>query len=114
MMRAATLLGARSAGAMRARPIGPPTRRGRAAWSGRGRLLAALLAVVSTACSLSQPAPVKNAFLLETERVADPGGSSFPGVLLVGDFDVAPSFAGRSMVYRFDEHRYEADFYNEF
>lgn len=78
-------------------------------------LLSLWLGVVSTGCTLTAPTPARSAFLpqLDVARVAS-SEAPLPGLLLVGTFSVAEAFAGKSMVYRFAEHRYEADFYNEF
>jgi hypothetical protein len=74
-------------------------------------LLAA--AVVTAGCSLTRPAPVKQTYLLEAPRALETAAVALDGTLRVGVFGVAPAFAGKPMVYRFDEHRYEADYYNE-
>lgn len=80
------------------------------------RLLAAALlaaAALAAGCSLTRPAPVKQAFLLEAQRPLESAAPAIDGTLRVGVFAAAPAFAGKPMVYRFDEHRYDADFYNE-
>jgi cholesterol transport system auxiliary component len=73
----------------------------------------ALLLLVQ-ACTLNQPAPVKHAYLLEASRAQSAGKPPHDEALFVATFRVAEPFAGKGMVYRFDEYRYEADFYNEF
>src|SRR5262245_57240700 len=73
-----------------------------------------LLAVSTSGCLLSRPAPVRNTYLLELNPGQPTSDTSLPGVLLVGGFEVAQPFAAKEMVYRFDEYRYDSDFYNEF
>ena len=80
------------------------------------RLLAAALlatAALAASCSLTRPAPVKHTYLLEAPRALEMAAPSIEGTLRVDVFGTAPAFAGKPMVYRFDEHRYDADFYNE-
>jgi ABC-type uncharacterized transport system auxiliary subunit len=60
-----------------------------------------------------KPGAVRQTFLVDPRAVSQPG-TALPGVLLVGGFDVVEAFAGKQMVYRFDEHRYQSDYYNEF
>src|SRR5581483_6782919 len=75
----------------------------------------ALLAVVMAACTLSRPVPPKHTWLLDTARPqTSQEQPPLPGVLVVGSVNVAEAFAGRPMVYRFGENRYESDYYNEF
>jgi len=77
--------------------------------------LLALTILACTACSLNTPAPARNTFLPRPDLSrATVQGESLPGLLLVNVFAVAEAFAGKPMVYRFDENRYETDFYNEF
>jgi hypothetical protein len=81
----------------------------------RTLLASALVAAAALAagCSFTRPAPVKQAYLLEAQRAPEAAPPAFDGTLRVGMFGTAPAFAGEPMVYRFDEHRYDADFYNE-
>jgi cholesterol transport system auxiliary component len=65
-------------------------------------------------CTLNQPAAVKHTYLLETSRAQATGEPAHPDTLLLATFRVAEPFAGKGMVYRLDEYRYESDFYNEF
>jgi len=81
--------------------------------SGAGVLALALI-VLMQGCTLNQPAPVKHTYLLETSRAQAVGKPAHADALLVAAFRVAEPFAGKGMVYRFDEYRYESDFYNEF
>lgn len=60
-----------------------------------------------------KPEAPRQTFLLDLPA-PQPGGSPLPGVLLVDALDVVEAFGGRQMVYRFGEHRYQSDFYNEF
>jgi uncharacterized lipoprotein YmbA len=75
----------------------------------------ACLALICLAgCGMgSKPGAVRQTFLLEVPAPAQPG-TPLPGTLLVGGVDVVAAFAGKQMVYRFEEHRYQSDFYNEF
>jgi cholesterol transport system auxiliary component len=77
-------------------------------------LLASLLCAMLAACSLTRPAPVKHTWLIDAQRSVTPAESPLPGLLLVDSVVVAEAFAGKPMVYRFEDHRYESDFYNEF
>lgn len=73
------------------------------------------LALGVSGCSLNTPTPPRSTFLPRPalER-ASAQAVPLPGLLLVNVFSVAEAFAGKPMVYRFDEHRYETDFYNQF
>jgi len=75
--------------------------------------LALLVAVFATACSVSRPPLVKQTYLLQVERNGAPGQAT-GATLRVGNFSVASPFEGKGLVYRLDDTRYEADFYNEF
>lgn len=80
------------------------------------RLLATAVlagAAVSAGCALTRPAPVKQTYLLEAPRASETAAPTIEGTLRVGVFGAAPAFSGKPMVYRFEEHRYDADFYNE-
>jgi cholesterol transport system auxiliary component len=72
----------------------------------------ALLCLVG--CGMgSKPGEVRQTFLLQVSTPAQTG-APLPGVLLVAGMDVSEAFAGKQMVYRFEEHRYQSDYYNEF
>lgn len=74
-----------------------------------------VLIALCAACSLTKPAPVKNTWLIDAPRPANaPRQAPLPGILLVDTASVAEAFAGKPMVYRFEAHRYESDYYNEF
>jgi cholesterol transport system auxiliary component len=72
-----------------------------------------LLSGCLTGCKLTQPAPVKQAFLLHVAQVQATRPRQ-AGALQVGRFRVAAPFEGKGLVYRTGELRYESDFYNEF
>ena len=78
----------------------------------RGTALATL--ALLTACAASQPATPKRAYLLEAARTADQTVVAHPGLLYVASLRVAEPFAGKGMVYRFDEYRYESDYYHQY
>ncbi|MEO7404580.1 MAG: hypothetical protein ABIU95_13010 [Burkholderiales bacterium] len=86
------------------------------------RLLTALAAsVMLAACSITQPAPIKQTFLLDppasssaTSTAATTSLPGHPHLLRVNRFVVAQPFDGRALVYRIGDHRFETDFYNEF
>ena len=72
----------------------------------------ALLCLAGCSVNGRQSTP-RQSFLLDLSAPAL-AGDALPGVLLVGPFDVADAFSGKQMVYRFEEHRYQSDYYNEF
>jgi cholesterol transport system auxiliary component len=76
-------------------------------------LLLALL-LFGAGCSLSRPALVKHYYLLDVAPKPAEPPPAHPETVKVTNFEVAPPFADRSLVYRVDQGRYEADFYNEF
>jgi cholesterol transport system auxiliary component len=79
------------------------------------RNTAALFVVLTIgACSITRPPPVKQTFLLQVDAAAAPSPAPRPGSLKVTTFRVAPQFEGKGLVYRTDDLRFEADFYNEF
>jgi len=85
------------------------------AFSSTARRLAALVALpLIAACAATQPAAPRSTYLLEAVRTAEPLSVAHPGSLSVALFRVAEPFAGKGMVYRFDEYRYEADFYHQY
>jgi len=73
-----------------------------------------LLVVLVDGCSLRQPAPVKQSFLIQATR-AQPARTP-PGqtVLSVRALQVAAPFDARAFVYRRSELNYQPDFYHEF
>jgi ABC-type uncharacterized transport system auxiliary subunit len=70
-------------------------------------------AVALASCSFSRPTPVKRTFLLEP---ASPPMASVQKLvsLRVGVVNVAAPYRGKAFVYRQDELKFEADYYNEF
>jgi cholesterol transport system auxiliary component len=72
----------------------------------------ALLCLAGCGMNGKQTTP-RQTYLLDLSAPA-PGAAALPGVLLVGAFDVADAFSGKQMVYRFQEYRYQSDYYNEF
>lgn len=80
----------------------------------RRRAIVSALALLSAACSLSRPAPVKSTYLLEppapTARNPTPGAAT----LKIEAVTVAAPFRGRTLIYRESDSKYEADFYEEF
>lgn len=79
------------------------------------RMRAFVLASLVAGCSFTQPAVVKQTYLLDAAPPAAAAtGTTKPVALKLGVFNVAPQFAGKALVYRTGESRYEADFYNEF
>jgi ABC-type uncharacterized transport system auxiliary subunit len=82
-----------------------------------GRAIGALgviaFAAALASCSLTRQAPVKRTFLLEP---ASPPTASVQKLvsLRIGVVNVAAPYRGKAFVYRQDELKFEADFYNEF
>jgi len=77
-------------------------------------LVAAWLgALLVGGCSLGQPPPAKELFLLQPgEAAASPAPRA--GALKIGSFGVVAPFEGRGLVYRTSEVNYASDFYNEY
>ena len=65
-------------------------------------------------CSLRQPNPSKQSFLLEPVRAGEARAESSPVQLRLRNIQVAAPFEGKGFVYRTSELGYKADFYNEF
>ena len=79
------------------------------------RLGALLLAgLIMQGCSLKQPNPAKQSFLLEPVRAGEARADSSPVQLRIRNLQVAAPFEGKGFVYRTSELGYKADFYNEF
>lgn len=89
----------------------PPPRSAR---SGKfGVVVLIMAAAMLTACSFTRPSPVKRTYLLEP--MAPPAAAAQkPITLRIGALAVAAPFRGRQLVYRYDDLKYEADFYSEF
>ena len=73
--------------------------------------LAAL--AVTSGCSLTRSAPVRDSFLLDPTWPS-PAAQSRPGSLRMGSVTVAAPFRGRSFVVRATDLKYDTDFYHEF
>ena len=78
-----------------------------------GALALIAFSAALASCSFSRPAPVKRTFLLEP---APPPMASVQklAALRVGVVNVAAPYRGKAFVYRQDELRFDADYYNEF
>ena len=78
----------------------------------RARLsLVLVLALSLVACAVGRSTPPTATYMIETP----PPELSMPRCperLSLGRISVVPAFAGRALVYRLDEARYAADFYN--
>lgn len=76
-----------------------------------------LLLVATAGCSLMQPAVVKQKFLLPAVPPAGPAAAAapvVPALARVNLIGVAVPFAATNLIYRRDDLRYEADFYDEY
>lgn len=80
---------------------------------GAGALALFMIAALLASCSLSRPSPVKRTFLLDPAMPAALAAPR-PVAVRVGVVNVAAPFRGKAFVYRQDELKYEADYYNEF
>jgi cholesterol transport system auxiliary component len=74
------------------------------------------LVLIASGCGLglNRPAPVKNYFLLEPAAQPSTAAPAYPFALKVTNFEVAPPYQERALVYRLGEQRYDSDFYNQF
>lgn len=64
-------------------------------------------------CAIQRPAVRVRSYLLAPPDPATAHDAAARS-LYVAPFNIPPQFEGKPLVYRFDEVRYEADFYNEF
>jgi cholesterol transport system auxiliary component len=78
----------------------------------RRRALLSLSALMAGGCS--RPPVIKSTYVLEASKPPAAGGTARPQSLRVGAINVAAPFAGRQLVYRVSDIKYESDFYNEF
>jgi cholesterol transport system auxiliary component len=81
----------------------------------RNAVLFMLAVVLASGCGgLSKPTPPKQGFLLGVERPeAAASGPAIDATLKVLPFAVTAPYNLKSMVYREDDVRYDADYYNE-
>jgi cholesterol transport system auxiliary component len=78
------------------------------------RLLAMMASVlVLSACAIGKPTPQATTYGLEPPPPALAAARQ-PQRLRMGKVRVAPAFAGKPLVFRLDDVRYAADFYNAF
>jgi uncharacterized lipoprotein YmbA len=78
-----------------------------------GAVALIMVAAMLTACTLTRPSPVKRTYLLEPTALPV-AATQKPLTLRIGALAVAAPFRGRQLVYRYDDLKYEADFYSEF
>ncbi|HTT40928.1 MAG TPA: ABC-type transport auxiliary lipoprotein family protein [Burkholderiales bacterium] len=71
----------------------------------------ALLALA--ACSIGDPAPHTTTYVVEPPAPT-PGATRCAEALRMGNVRVAPAFASNALVYRMDDVKFTADFYNAF
>jgi uncharacterized lipoprotein YmbA len=95
---------------MKPSPCSPPRN---PRWGKSGVIFVIMAAAILASCSFTRPSPVKRTYLLEP--VAPPAATAQkPVTLRIGALAVAAPFRGRQLVYRYDDLKYEADFYSEF
>lgn len=80
----------------------------------RRQAIVSTLALLTAACSLSRPSPVKSTYLLEPPAPAARSSAAGQATLKVETITVAAPFRARTLVYREGDLKYEADFYEEF
>lgn len=74
---------------------------------------AACAALLLTACSLGKPTPQATTYVIQPPLPA-PAESRRPQTLRIGKVRVAAEFGGTALVFRVDDVRYAADYYNAF
>jgi len=80
-----------------------------------GSVLLSLMLVLTAGCvDLKRPALAKHYYLLDAAAKPADTPPAHAGAIRVTGVEVAAPFSERSLVYRLDQERYEADFYNEF
>ena len=88
----------------------------------RSRLLSFLIitTVALSACiqvdnqMLEKNPPAKKFYTLEANRIQPVPTPSTERILRIAPFRIASTFHGRAFIYRFDEHRYQSDYYHQF
>ena len=79
-----------------------------------------VLALAPAVCSLAlagcagSPSIHSRFYMLQAQRHVVPTVAQGKGILVVCRFTIDAAYAGRGLVYRLHEHRYESDAYNEF
>lgn len=74
-----------------------------------------ILLLLNGACvDLSRPALAKHYYLLETSPKPSEAPPAHAAAIRVTGVEVSAPFSEKSLVYRIDQERYEADFYNEY
>jgi cholesterol transport system auxiliary component len=79
-----------------------------------------ILTMVPAVCSLAlagcarSPSMHSRFYILQAQRPLTSTVAQGKGILVVCRFTIDAAYAGRGLVYRLDEHRYESDAYNEF
>lgn len=81
--------------------------------SARRPVAIALCTLLLSACSLSRPAVEIHSYLIVPQSPQTQRDQRLIPIR-VQPFEIAPQFESKSLVYRFSDVRYEADFYNEF
>ena len=81
--------------------------------SARRSVAIALCTLLLSACSLSRPAVEIHSYLIVPQPPQTQRNEHLTRIR-VQPFEIAPQFESKSLVYRFSDVRYEADFYNEF
>ncbi|MGE4578280.1 MAG: hypothetical protein AB7F21_01980 [Desulfuromonadales bacterium] len=88
----------------------------------RPRLLSLFLITVAllSACvqvdnkMLEKSPPARQFYALEAVRPLPAATLQADSVLRLAPFRLAPPFYGKGFIYRFDEHRYQSDYYHQF
>lgn len=75
-------------------------------------LMSVMLALTLAGCA--RQAANSQFYLLQTPREVSPVMQESKAILTLPRFTIDAAFAGRGLVYRLDEFRYESDAYNEF
>jgi ABC-type uncharacterized transport system auxiliary subunit len=80
----------------------------------RQALLTMLMVLSGCSLGLRQAAPVKNYYLIEVSAQPSTQPPLYPFPLKLTNIEVAPPYHEHGLVYRLEEQRYDADFYNQF